>query len=1166
MAERARCPFCGPANVAVCIEGKSVLGLWDQYPVSDGHLLLVTKQHRETWFDATEDERVELMSLTLKAKELIQRRDPSVRDFNIGVNVGAAAGQTVFHLHVHVIPRREGDVSEPRGGVRGVIPARRDYRVLPSPPRLTTGGAVPLLPQLGAALVRAKSLDAAVAFIMPSGVHQLRPYLEEFLERGGRLRLVTGDYLGITAPEALRELLDLQVAFPQSRIEARAYSNGKQSFHPKAYIIDGQLAFVGSSNVSSAALTTGVEWNYRVVESADARGLGEIRAAFEQLWAHESVTTIDASWLEDYEARRREPSIPVPEVADAAPETIEPPPPPNAIQREALARLDETRALGFRAGLVVMATGLGKTWLSAFDSESFRRVLFVAHRDEILQQALSTFRRVRPRSSFGTFTGEKKDLRADVLFASVATLSRQTHLQEFAKQAFDYVVIDEFHHAAASTYRRLIEHFEPKFMLGLTATPSRSDGDDLLALCQDNLVFEADVVRGIREGLLSPFAYFGVPDTIDYDNIPWRSRQFDLEALTKEAATQERAQNALEQWRLHGGGKTLAFCVSQAHADFMRDYFRENGVACAVVHSGSNSDGRVESLAQLARGELQVVFAVDMFNEGVDLPSIDTVLMLRPTESTIVWLQQFGRGLRRAPGKERLVVIDYIGNHRSFLLKARTLLQLPAGDDKQLNEAFAKLQAGEFALPPGCSVTYDLKSIDLMRALLRLPNAAGDALGAYYDDFKERRGQRPTAHQAFHDGYVVRRAAGQSWLEYVDSRGDFSAGERSVLGRWVELLRLLEVTPMTKSYKMVLLLALLNRGALPGDGLELKALVAEVRRMVTADPRLIADFGAHLENDRVLSRALEEHPIAAWVAEPYFSFEDERFSVRGVTERDAPLGAMVRELVEWRLAEYLQRSVTPPGVIRLKVSHANRNPILFYPAREVGLPKGWTKLEINGASYEGNFVKVALNVVRKAGESSNQLPTLLRAWFGPTAGHPGTNHSVALTKIGDSWRLAPLGVTIKQGPELWRAYSREQIPPLFGEVFSQAVWNVGFVPKLNGERKRLFLLVTLDKDDMHGGFEYRDHFLSPDLFEWQSQNRESQETTRGKSIRDHEKLGTEVHLFVRKTKKDSRGAAMPFVYCGQVRFESWEGNKPITVRWRLRELLPDRFFLQFREA
>ncbi|MCI0673808.1 MAG: DEAD/DEAH box helicase family protein, partial [Myxococcaceae bacterium] len=393
-------------------------------------------------------------------------------------------------------------------------------------------------------------------------MERILPHLRDVVARGGTLRLLTGDYLDVTDPDALRRLMDLAQELPAERVQLRIFQSGGQvSFHPKTYICRSSqhgVAYVGSSNLSRTALEDGVEWNYRIVTSRDQAGFAEVTRAFEALWSHPATRALDAEWVDGYQARRRSVG-PVKEL-DTAPEAPEPPPPPNEVQERALTALEQTREAGNRAGLVVLATGLGKTWLSAFDSDrpEFRRVLFVAHREEILSQALQTFRRIRPQSHLGRYDGSEKMPDAEVLFASIQTLGKQAHLERFAPDAFDYIVVDEFHHASARTYRRLLEHFTPKFLLGLTATPERTDGGDLLQLCGENLVLRCDLVEGVRRELLCPFHYFGVPDLVDYRNIPWRNTRFDEEALTQAVATQARAENAFEQWKQRGGARTLA--------------------------------------------------------------------------------------------------------------------------------------------------------------------------------------------------------------------------------------------------------------------------------------------------------------------------------------------------------------------------------------------------------------------------------------------------------------------------------------------------------------------------------------------------------------------------------------------------------------------------------
>jgi superfamily II DNA or RNA helicase len=567
-------------------------------------------------------------------------------------------------------------------------------------------------------------------------------------------------------------------------------------------------------------------------------------------------------------------------------------------------------------------------------------VLFVAHREEILNQALDTFRRIRPDARLGHYTGDIKDPDAEVVFASIQTLSRREHLERFAPDAYDYLVVDEFHHAAAASYRKLIAYFRPKFLLGLTATPERSDGGDLLALCQQNLVYRCDLVDGVRKDLLAPFHYFGVPDDVDYTNIPWRSTRFDEEALTTAVATKRRAENALEQFQKRAARRALGFCVSQRHAEFMADFFNDRGVRAVAVHSGSTSAPRAPSLERLTAGDLDIVFCVDMFNEGVDLPTLDTVMMLRPTESKILWLQQFGRGLRKAPGKDHLTVIDYIGNHRVFLLKPQTLFGLPSGD-REIFNLLERLRTGTQELPPGCEVTYELEAVEILKSLLRRTAGQADALDRYYADFKELHGVRPTAVEVYQDGYnprAVRERAG-SWARFVGTQGDLDERQRQALDTHGAFIDALDTTEMVKSYKMLVLLAMLNANAFPGS-IGIEALADEVERLATRTTKAGADLGAALGDRKSLIRLLEQNPIAAWVGGKgtagvsYFAYEDRTFQTTMNVEPGgvAGLQELVRELAEWRLTEYLDRAQSQTGGFStLKVSHANGKPILFLP-------------------------------------------------------------------------------------------------------------------------------------------------------------------------------------------------------------------------------------------
>jgi superfamily II DNA or RNA helicase/diadenosine tetraphosphate (Ap4A) HIT family hydrolase/HKD family nuclease len=1179
---QAGCPFCNPPSERVFYRDSLVIGLWDGFPVTAGHALLIPVRHAPTWFDATQDERAALMRSIDIARHAIESQG-MVDGFNIGINCGEAAGQTVFHLHIHVIPRRRGDVEDPRGGVRHVIPAKGNYvrdrddrlEAVPYALReqvLITGASDPLLPHLKNHLAIARGADMAVAFTLRSGLDLIQPYLQDLLDRGGVLRILTGDYLGATDPDALLRLLDLE-----GRVECRVYETSAAgdvpafggSFHPKAYLFEHQdgsgAAFIGSSNLSHTALTSGVEWNYKVLEARDRAGLADIRAAFYQLFHSPKTRPLTSDWIDIYRIRRA--ADPIQKQAAALEVATEPPvliPEPHSIQVEALNKLVETRTSGKRAGLVVLATGLGKTWLSAFDSSSFRRVLFIAHREEILGQALATFRAIRPHDRLGRFTGNDKDPGATVLFASVQTLNRLEHLRKFAPDEFDYVVVDEFHHAEARTYRKLIDFFKPLFLLGLTATPERSDGADLLALCEDNLVYRCDLPQGIQRGLLCPFRYFGVPDTVDYKNIPWRNKKFDEDKLTEAVATQVRAENILEQYHKRAGDRTIAFCVSQRHADFMRDFLVRNGISARSVHAGSTSDPRAASLDALKEGKLSVLCAVDMFNEGVDVPELDTVMMLRPTESRIVWLQQFGRGLRKSSADKKLTVIDYIGNHRSFMLKPQALFGLPAGDREVLN-LLSRLEKGEQVLPDGCEVTYELEVKNMFRELLRRGEGAVELLTRRYQDFRDMIGVRPSASEMYREGYNPRAMKAQhgSWLGFVRSHNGLTTADATAQEAIRGFLDALEVTEMSKSYKMVTLLAMLNRNALPGK-LSVSNLVSEVTNLSLQHPHVKEDLGDSSTDAAALRRLLLAQPIPAWCegrgtgGVSYFDLHDDqlRFLPSVSEQLIAPAQELIREIVDWRLAEYFSRAGA--GTISgeeysLKVSRAGEQPMLFLPDRNAHaeLPEGWTQVLANGGAFSANFVKVALNVVHASDSEKNVLPELLTDWFGPDAGKPGTKHQVALRREGAEWVLQP--VAVSSGAAVpYKAYVRADIPPLFGLKHSE-FWRQGFIRQGN----LTFLLVTLDKSAHEDAFKYQDHFISPNEFQWQSQNQTMQKSKAGESIRDHKKLGIDVHLFVRAKGKTPEGRGAPFYYLGRVNFESWEGDKPITVRWVMQSSVPE---------
>lgn len=1016
---RPESPFFDIPRTEWIASNRSAFAVWDAFPVSPGHALVISRRQIGDWWRATTEEKVDLLELIDEVRvAIVTNHSPD--GFNVGFNAGTAAGQTIDHLHIHVIPRYLGDMPDPRGGVRHVIPGRGNYLdrsaaddagLSPTDPVLIDGQVRLLLPELVEHLRRTMfdRVDIVVSFIKMSGLKYLLGALLDALDRGARVRVLTTDYLGLTEPLALARLHDLMDDHP-GQLTVRVFHDPEVSFHPKAYLFYSSTedqagsAFVGSSNLSGSGLAGGIEWNLLV------GSIAELQHHFSTLWSDERCKALTETFISEY--RAAPPYVPeVVEVVDAPEE----PPRPRPIQTEALQALAQTREAGFRAGMVTLATGLGKTWLAAFDvaAAGCRRILFIAHREEILRQSRDVFRQIIPKASLGLYYGGEKQGDADIVFASVQTLSR--NLELFAPDAFDYIVVDEFHHAAAATYRAALDHFSPQFLLGLTATPERMDGADLLSLCADNQVFDCGLVEGIRRGELVPFRYWGVPDPVDFEPIPWRNGKFDLILLEAAVETQERAQASFDEWQARRGERTLAFCVSTHHADFMCEFFASHGIRCASVHSAPTSAPRNESIDALREGDLEVVFAVDLFNEGLDVPTIDTVLMLRPTESPIVFLQQLGRGLRTVEGKHELIVVDFIGNHRSFLLRPRTLLSLSRQEAPTTLQVLQAMAEGDFELPEGCSVDYQLEVVDVLRRLTRMTQH--DAIEEYCRSYFDEEGLRPTAAQVFRAGHdpsavVSKHGSWFGFLHAINLLGDRETVTFEANGKELSAI---QSESINKCYKLIAMRALLHDGKLcTGDLVSENADTS--RSLLLADPRLSREVPSSQFPD------LATAPLRTWAAywrrwpiahltgadnssgrtDFLFRLEADRitpaFTV--AAEHREVFAAMAAELIEYRLARYvLNDEWSGPLTWACRLAYSNGAPVVRLDRRKYpNLPSGQAQFVSEGVTYQGNFGPGALAFASRQGGNSNALPDVLRGWFGSSAGHAGTACTVELVK------------------------------------------------------------------------------------------------------------------------------------------------------------------------
>ena len=687
-----------------------------------------------------------------------------------------------------------------------------------------------LLYQLNMCINKANKIDVIVSFLMTSGVKLLIKQLKRAVNRGARLRILTGYYLGITQPEALyllrRELGD--------DFQLRMYNDSTRSFHTKAYIFEFdncRTIFVGSSNISKSALTSGIEWNYCLQEEKDPDNYKIFCATFEELWCNHSLV-MDDDALHSYSKAWHRPAV----YKDMQHQLYDDSDDvtnvrllyePRGAQIEALYALNNLRQDGGIKGIVQAATGIGKTFLAAFDSQGFDRVLFVAHRKEILEQAAKSFRCIRPDKTAGFFMSEYKENDTDFVFASVATLGQPEYLNSkyFDKEDFDYIVIDEFHHAVNKQYKNIIEYFKPKFLLGLTATPERMDGRDIFALCDYNVPYEINLAECINTGMLAPFRYYGIYDDTDYKKIEYNQGHYNIKSLNAAyIANTRRTDLIFMHYSKHKRKRALGFCCSREHAEMMAKEFCKRGVKAASVYSGSQGRyavDREKALMELKTGILEVIFSVDMFNEGVDVKSLDLVMFLRPTESPVVFMQQLGRGLRIDKGKQYLVVLDFIGNY----VKADRIQKYLSND--YLGNANKELKnydmVSQSIYPDDCQVDFDVKLIDMFEALQKKKITKQKQIENEFNRIcAELGGRHPTRIELFNrmDREVYKMCLSNSkinpfndYLAFLNGQQCLTSDESRIYssaGR--DLVAWVEKTNMTKVYKMPVLMSLLHDG------------------------------------------------------------------------------------------------------------------------------------------------------------------------------------------------------------------------------------------------------------------------------------------------------------------------------------------------------------------
>lgn len=953
-------------------------------------------------------------------------------------------------------------------------------------------------------LLNCKKFYFIVSFIKYSGIQLLISTLDELEKQGIQGEIITSVYLNITDSKALRKLLSYK------NIKVKIYNNSSESFHTKAYLFEKEKyhsVIIGSSNISQSALYSAEEWNVKLTDSSFFNIYEKSLNQFEKLWHSNEAIELTEDFVDEYEKYKK--SINVQNTFDYRKTKIEQENEfvPNSMQKRVLGKLKETRENGNKKGLVISATGTGKTYLAAMDIKQFFEInsntenklfeindkksktsnikfLFIAHREELLENAINVFSKILKidKNEFGRIYGGVKEINKSMIFVSIQSL--RNCYNEFKYNFFDYIIVDEFHHSMSDSYLKTLSYFQSKFLLGLTATPKRMDGKDILSLCDYNVVDEIGIKEALEEDLIVPFHYFGVNDyTINYENIPYKNGKYNEKILLENLLLNTRTDYIVEKINKFGfdGDKlsAVAFCQNIEHAFFMKEEFSKKGYKSAVITANTSSNERSEILEKFKNKKIEILCVVDILNEGIDIPTINLLLFLRPTMSSTIFIQQIGRGLRKAKNKDFVTIIDFIGNHKKDYL----LINYFSSEVDNKDTLFTKKEKiineikNQFSnIPKSCYVELDrICQNRIIEKIEKINFSSKNILKEMYLDYKAEIGKFEdeflrirdfdTNIELFQELCLKMHSFYNAQLQFEDSKIFKNENEKN---------------PLNTAETQFL------------EYLEKKITLVEPFTFLIID--YLATGKEYINNSDLLNK--------------YKEF----FDIKRNFEKYYLLNRIFEELTEDEILE--------KNLYGYKFSKKYKNLFLNKKLNEKNNMKSQQKEnKLNFINRLKQLVHLGLNEFKR-----NDLDEF--------------NENILIS---------------------YKEYKRVELQILLDSKVPKGSWRAGYA----NTNKDICLFATIDKTHIfQENLKYDNSLFADDIIQWISQPKTSHNSSVGQMFIHHKEKGFKVHIFIRKYAFMNGNKTNPFIYLGNAQYYSSKGDKPMKILWKLDKKIPQKLIYE----